>query len=83
MKDIEEITEEEIKEFCNRFFKKIRENPEDFIKIVIGEKGSGSLYTLQQLKDEFKTIITNDDLIKFELKNKMFIDKDWEYYFQY
>lgn len=77
----EEISEEEIVEFCRDFFKRIKEDPESYIKIVIGEKGGGSLYNLQQLKDEFKKIITNDGLREFELKHKMFIDKDWVFHF--
>ena len=76
-----EMSDTEYLKWLSDYFKKIKDNLEEHIKIVIGEDGSGALYTLQELKQQMKDIITNDNLRHFELRNKMFIDSDWEYYF--
>lgn len=59
-------------------------NLDKHVEILIGmDEGCGALYNLQQLKQEFENMVNNDDLREFEKKHKRFIDKDWEYYWQY
>ena len=58
-------------------------NLDKHVQILIGDDGQGALYTLQQIKDEFKNMITNKDLREFELKHKRLLDQDWVFYWQY
>ena len=81
--DPEKMTPEELNKWGSDEYTNLLKNLEKHIKIVIGEDGCGSVYDLQQLKREFKNMVTNEDLRKFELKHKMFIDKDWEYHHEY
>ena len=58
-------------------------NLEEHVQILIGEDGSGALYTLQQIKQEFELMVNNEDRREFEKKHKRFIEQDWEYYWEY
>ena len=76
------MKKKEIEEFATTLVEAIH-NIEDHVEILIGKDGSGTLYSLQDIKEEFKRMVENDDLREFEKKHKMFIDQDWEYYWQY
>jgi len=82
-KDIEKMTPEELNKWASDEYVNLLKNLEKHVKIVIGEDGCGAVYDLQQLKKEFKNMVKDEDLRKFELKHKMFIDKDWKYYHEY
>ena len=49
-----EMTDTEYLKWLSDYFKEIKDNLEEHIQIVIGEDGSGALYTLQELKDYIK-----------------------------
>lgn len=58
-------------------------NLDKHLEILIGKDGSGALYSLKQIKQEFELMVNNDERREFEKKNKMFINQDWEYYWRY
>jgi len=78
----EKIKKKDLKEYITSVAKALN-SLEDHVEILIGKDGSGTLYSLQQIKKEFENMVTNDELREFEKKHKMFIDQDWEYYWQY
>jgi hypothetical protein len=76
------IKKKDVIEFANNVAKAIN-NLENHVQIFIGEDGSGKLCSLQEIKKEFENMVNNDNLRKFEKKHKMFVDKDWEFYWSY